>query len=81
MNPPDVAAELPWPADTLGREADTGMVGTEMLAPPDTDDWLLLVNDEGKLVGGWRGRRQMKAVDILKQNRVAESKSCFTLFY
>lgn len=23
-----------------------------MLAPPDTDDWLLLENDEGKLVGG-----------------------------
>lgn len=48
MNPPD-AVELP--ADTLGREADTGIVGTEMLAPPDTDDWLLLENDEGKLEG------------------------------
>jgi len=51
LNPPD-AAELPRPADTLGRAADTGMVGTEMLAPPDTDDWLLLENDEGKLAAG-----------------------------
>lgn len=51
MNPPD-AVELPWPADTLGREADTEMVGTEMLAVPDAEDWLLLENDEGKLVGG-----------------------------
>lgn len=49
MKPPD-AVELLRPADTLGREADTGMVGTEMLAPPDTDDWLLLEKDEGKLV-------------------------------
>lgn len=49
LKPPD-AAELPRP-DGLGREADTGMVGTEMLAPPDTDDWLLLENDEGKLEG------------------------------
>ncbi|KAG7242270.1 hypothetical protein INR49_024026 [Caranx melampygus] len=49
LNPPD-AAELLRPADTLGREADTGMVGTEMLAPPDTADWLLFVKDEGKLL-------------------------------
>lgn len=69
MNPPD-AVELPWPPDTLGREADTGMVGTEMLAPLDTDDWLLFENDEGKLVGG-RGR-QMSAGDILKQSQAVK---------
>lgn len=28
------------------------MVGTEALAPPDTEDWLLLENVEGKLGGG-----------------------------
>lgn len=50
LNPPE-ADELPWPADTLGSEAFTAMVGTEMLAPPDTDDWLLFENDEGKLEG------------------------------
>lgn len=48
MNPPN-AVELA--GATLGREADTGMVGTEMLAAPNTDDWLLLENDEGKLLG------------------------------
>lgn len=28
------------------------MVGTEMLAPAETGDWLLLEKDEGKLVEG-----------------------------
>lgn len=62
MNPPE-AAELPWPADTLGSEADTEMVGTEMLAPPDTDDWLLLENVEGKLVAGRRGDENWQRSD------------------
>lgn len=52
---PPADAELPWPADTLGREAVTGMVGTEMLAAADAGDWLLLVNDEGKLARGGPG--------------------------
>ncbi|TNN72241.1 hypothetical protein EYF80_017525 [Liparis tanakae] len=52
LKPPDAAEPL-RPADTLGREADTEMVGTEV--PPGADDWLLLENEEGKLAGGRGG--------------------------
>lgn len=55
--------EPPRPPETLGREAETGMVGTEMLAPPDTDDWLLLEKEEGKLEGEEKEERELSYYD------------------
>lgn len=78
LNPPE-AEELLRPADTLGREADIGMVGTEMLAPPATDDWLLLENDVGKLEGGGDDKQLWTAGEPQNHNECLSSSSVLSL--
>lgn len=55
------------------------MVGTEMLAPPDTDDWLLLENDVGKLEGGGDDKQLWTAGEPQNHNECLSSSSVLSL--